>query len=683
MAGRAGRPGGAYGKTNSTMKRKLAGLFIAAVLIFVLLAIRISYISASKKDQYSKQVLSQTQSQYSSTSIPYKRGDILDANGTVLATSRKVYNVILDCYVVNSDEEYYEPTVEAAVSLLGADEGQVRSLLTGAETKDSRYRIIVKGLPVEDKQAFEEYLAGDESISETERERRNLINGLWFEEDYVRSYPFGSLACDVIGFTNDGESADWGIEGYYNNTLNGVNGRRYGYYNADSDLEQTIIDPENGNSVVTSIDVNIQQIAEKYISQFMEAMRNGPNGERGAANVAVLIMDPRDASVLAMASTDPYDLNDPRNLAPFYPQAQIDAMTDEQKVTALNAVWRNYCISDSYEPGSTFKPVTMAAALEDGTLAGSESFYCDGYEIVAGTTIKCHKLDGHGEQTLSGVIRDSCNDAMMQIVSLLGVDEFCKYQEIFNFGVRTGIDLAGEAGGILHSPSTMGEVDLATASFGQGFTCTMVQEAAAVSSIINGGYYYEPHIADRIVNDAGQTVRTINPVLVRQTVSSQVSDMVRSYMVASVGDDVSPFAKVDGYSCGGKSGTAQKVPRGNGKYLSSFIGFWPAEQPQLLCYVVVDEPNVENQATNAYAQYITRQIMSEVLPYKSIFPDEAKKNTEPVDLGSLLLIEGEDVSGYAIADTNVPPPETSDEVVEGGDFEEDRGFTNEEAGLAG
>ena len=664
-------------------------MFAAIVLAFVLLAVRVTMISAQHGDQYARQVLSQTQAQYQSTSIPFKRGDILDANGTVLATSRKVYNVILDCYVTNSNEAYYEPTIEAAVEQLGADEALMRSLLTKEETKNSRYRILVKGISIEEKQAFEAYLA-DRNVSDSEKEKRDLVSGLWFEEEYVRTYPFSQLACDVIGFTNAGNTADWGLEGYYNNTLNGVNGRKYGYYDENSDLTQTIIEPSNGHSVVSTIDVNIQQIVEKYIASFMEDMKNGPFGDRGAANVGVIVMDPRDGSVSAMAGTDPYDLNNPRDLTPFYPSAQISAMTDEQMLDALNGIWRNYCISDTYEPGSTYKPVTVASALESGTLTGTESFFCDGGETVAGTTIKCHKTEGHGEEALSEVLRNSCNDALMQISAAVGVDEFCKYQEIFGFGKKTGIDISGEASGILHTPSTMGEVDLACSAFGQGFTCTMIQETAAVASLINGGTYYRPRLVSRVLDDAGRTVRTVEPTVLKQTVSPQVSDMIRGYMKKAVDTETSIYAKIDGYSCGGKTGTAQKVPRGNGKYLVSYVGFWPADDPQLLCYVVVDEPNVNNQANNGFAQIICRQIMTEVLPYKGIFPDEQPSGIETTDIKKLLEISGETLAEVpedaeyttdAVPDTNVPEPDGTQEVITGGNYEETEGYTNEEAGF--
>ena len=261
------------------MKRKLAGLFVVIVLALVGLAGRITYINTSKGEQYRKQVLVQSQQQYGSKTLPFKRGDILDSNGTVLATSEKVYNLILDCKVVNSHAEgkYLEPTVDTLVNVLGQDEYKVRSLLKSDETENSQYQILASGLTITDKKAYEDYMKGtkDDPLTKEEESYRSYIKGIWFEDVYDRQYPLGSLACDVIGFTYDGNLAEWGLEGYYCNVLNGVDGRRYGYFNDDSDVEQTLIEPVDGNSIVTTLDVNIQQIVEKYIAQFNSEISGG------------------------------------------------------------------------------------------------------------------------------------------------------------------------------------------------------------------------------------------------------------------------------------------------------------------------------------------------------------------------------------------------------------------------
>lgn len=658
---------------NANMKRKLAGLFVVIVLALVGLAGRITYINTSKGEQYRKQVLVQSQQQYGSKTLPFKRGDILDSNGTVLATSEKVYNLILDCKVVNSHAEgkYLEPTVDTLVNVLGQDEYKVRSLLKSDETENSQYQILASGLTITDKKAYEDYMKGtkDDPLTKEEESYRSYIKGIWFEDVYDRQYPLGSLACDVIGFTYDGNLAEWGLEGYYCNVLNGVDGRRYGYFNDDSDVEQTLIEPVDGNSIVTTLDVNIQQIVEKYIAQFNSEISGGVEGGSGGKNIGVIVMDPSDASILAMASNNPYDLNNPRDLAPFYSADVIEAMSSEQKIEALNSIWKNYCISESYEPGSTIKPIVIAAAMEMGVLTGTEVFDCDGFENVSGSTIKCSNNNGHGQLTLSEVVQYSCNDGMMHMAADMGVEEFIKYQKIFNFGSKTGIDLSGEASGILFTEETMGTVELATSSFGQGFTCTMIQEAAAMCSAINGGYYYQPQLVRKILAADGTTAKNIEPVLLKQTVSTEVSSEIRSFMQAAVEKGTCVISKVDGYSSGGKTGTAQKIPRGNGKYLVSYIGFAPANDPEVLIYVVVDEPNVESQDDSSYPQHIAKNIMTEVLPYMNIFRDEA--------------VTGEDVTSTdlkdGIADLNVPEPAQNTEEIVGGNTLESMGVTNEEA----
>ena len=670
----AGRnAGNIYGTTDNIMKKKLAGLFIAVVLALVAISVRITYISASDGQKYAKTVLAQSQSKYSSTTIPFKRGDIQDRNGTVLATSKRMYNVILDCSVVNAKEVYFEPTVTAVVENFDVDENQIRRLLTASETKDSKYKIIARDVSIDEKKAFEEYKQKIQDPEDDGKDVQDLINGVWFEEEYVRYYPFKELGCSVVGFTNKGNTADWGIEGYYNNTLNGVNGRKFGYFNTEASVEQTIVDAVDGDNVISTIDVNIQSVAEKHINNYMKAMENGPLGNEGAQNVGVIIMDPNDGSILAMASDRSFDLNDPRDLSRYFSSSQIAGMSDEQKAENLNVIWRNYCISDTFEPGSTFKPIVVAAALEDGTLSGNETYHCDGYQVVSGTTIKCANTEGHGDETLSDVIMNSCNDAIMQIVDVMGIDEFCKYQTLFNFGSKTGIDLSGEASGILHTASAMGDVDLATSSFGQGFNATMIQEAAAFSSVINGGIYYKPRVVNRIVDKNGDPVRKYDPVIQKQTISGDVSAKLRSYLKSSVETGTSQFSKVDGYSSGGKTGTSQKIPRASGKYLVSFIGFWPYDDPRVVCYVVVDEPNTSYQANSAYPQIIARDIMMEVLPYLNIYPNEPVKGIEYLDIAGAAAIEGE-----SQADINVPEAEKDTEVITGGNNEETDGYTNDE-----
>ena len=634
-------------KINHQMRGKLAGLFGAVLLALLCLLGRITYINATSGNRYKKQVLTQAQQKYASNVLPAKRGNIYDRNGNILATSNKVYNVILDCKTVNSDEDYVEPTIRALNKILGVEEEKVRSLLSDEKTSSSQYQILIKKLSMDDKKEFEKYCTVDEDsdLSESEIKERSNVKGVWFEEDYLRSYPFNSLACDAIGFTLARDVADVGLESYYNSTLMGADGRQYGYFNSDSDVEQTIIEPVDGKSIVTTIDVGMQQIVEKYVNGFKKKM--------GAKDIGVIIEDPNTGEILAMDAGDRYDLNDPRDLSSIYSEEEIKAMNDAETVQALNDMWNNFCVTDAYEPGSVIKPIVVAGALEKGGISETDTFLCDGGEAFGANGdpfIKCAVYpDAHGEQDLTHVIANSCNDGMMAIAAAMGADEFIKAQSLFNFGSRTGIDLPNEGYGIIHTSETMGTTELACSAFGQGITCTMIQEINAMCSVINGGYYYQPHLVKEIQDGSGSTVKNIVPVLLKQTISSDISADIRSYMAASVQEGTSRTSKVQGYSSGGKTGTAEKLPRGNGKYLVSFITFAPVEEPQLVLYVVVDEPNAENQADSKYPQYIAQGILSELLPYMNIDPDEAEDGVVP----ETELWEGfegvlEDISGGSV-----------------------------------
>ena len=634
-------------KINHQMRGKLAGLFGAVLLALLCLLGRITYINATSGNRYKKQVLTQAQQKYASNVLPAKRGNIYDRNGNILATSNKVYNVILDCKTVNSDEDYVEPTIRALNKILGVEEEKVRSLLSDEKTSSSQYQILIKKLSMDDKKEFEKYCTVDEDsdLSESEIKERSNVKGVWFEEDYLRSYPFNSLACDAIGFTLARDVADVGLESYYNSTLMGADGRQYGYFNSDSDVEQTIIEPVDGKSIVTTIDVGMQQIVEKYVNGFKKKM--------GAKDIGVIIEDPNTGEILAMDAGDRYDLNDPRDLSSIYSEEEIKAMNDAETVQALNDMWNNFCVTDAYEPGSVIKPIVVAGALEKGGISETDTFLCDGGEAFGANGdpfIKCAVYpDVHGEQDLTHVIANSCNDGMMAIAAAMGADEFIKAQSLFNFGSRTGIDLPNEGYGIIHTSETMGTTELACSAFGQGITCTMIQEINAMCSVINGGYYYQPHLVKEIQDGSGSTVKNIDPVLLKQTISSDISADIRSYTAASVQEGTSRTSKVQGYSSGGKTGTAEKLPRGNGKYLVSFITFAPVEEPQLVLYVVVDEPNAENQADSKYPQYIAQGILSELLPYMNIDPDEAEDGVVP----ETELWEGfegvlEDISGGSV-----------------------------------
>lgn len=617
-------------KIYHTMELKLVGLFAVVILALVCLLGRVTYINATSGTKYKKRVLLQAQQTYQSSVLPAKRGDIYDRNGNILATSQKVYTVIMDCKEVNDeDHDYVDATVNALVEVLGLDEDDIRKRLTDPATSSSQYQVLKKEVTMDEKKAFEEYAdpGEDSGLSEKELEERSNVQGIWFEEDYLRVYPFNALACDTIGFTLSRETADVGLEGYYNSTLMGTDGRKYGYINNDSDAEQTIMEPVSGESIETSLDVGAQQIVEKYVNGFKSSM--------GAKNIGVIAMKPSTGEIIAMDGGDRYDLNNPRDMSQVYSEEEIAELkkSDKKTVEALNAMWSNFCVTDAFEPGSVVKPIVMSGALEKGKITVNDTFNCDGGETFGAngdTYIKCAVWpDAHGTETLREVIANSCNDAMMQIAARMGTESFLKAQALFNFGSRTGVDLPNEGSGVIHTTDTMGETELACSAFGQGFTCTMLQEISAMCSVINGGCYYQPHLVTAIKDSSGGTVRTIDPVLLKQTISSDISANIRSYMQASVQEGTSRTSKVQGYSSGGKTGTAEKLPRGNKKYIVSFITFAPVDDPQVLLYVVVDEPNAEEQADSKYPQYIAQGILSELLPYLNVTPDESEDGTIP------------------------------------------------------
>ena len=592
------------------MQKKLAITVLVILLALIALLVRLWVIQRDYSDEYNQKILSQQR--YDSRDIPARRGDITDRNGTFLATSTKVYNLIIDPSQINSNQDdYLEPTITLLNEVFGYDTGELRALIL--DKADSQYVRYAKQLSFDDMTAFEDLKDQRNQEFKKAGETRRVY-GVWFEDSYQRYYPNSSVACNVVGFSmNDSQEGSGGIEQYYNDELTGINGREYGYLNDDSNLERVIKSAQDGNTIVSTIDVNVQQIVEKYINQFQQEM--------GSKTAACVIMNPSNGEILAMADSRPYDLNDPRNVSSYYTQEELDAMNEKELNDAWNTVWRNYCVADTYEPGSTSKIFTVAAALEEGSINGNETYNCDGFQEVGGWKIKCNVRTGHGLLTVTESIMQSCNDAMMQIVAGLGRDKFCKFMNIFGFGQKTGIDLPGEAdtAALVHSAATMVPSDLATNSFGQNYNCTMVQMASAYCSVINGGSYYEPHVVKEIKNSQGAVVKDIEPKLVRQTVSSRTSEFIKDALRRTVTEGTGGAAEIPGYDVGGKTGTGEKYPRGAGNYLVSFLGFAPVDDPQVLCYVIIDEPATDDQAHSSYASGVFRNIMRDVLPYLNIF----------------------------------------------------------------
>ena len=648
------------------MQKKLIVMFSAIAVLLTGLIGRLMYIEYTSGDKYEKIVLSQQE--YDSQTIPYQRGDIVDSKGTVLATSIAVYNVILDCSVMTSKDEYIEPTIQALASCF---EDLDSNTLYGyaKDQKDSRYIVLKKKASYEEIQPFVEM---QEAVDEKGKKVNPDIKGVWFEKEYQREYPYGALGSSIVGFTASGNVGVNGLEQYYNETLNGVDGREYGYLNTDNNFEKTIKAAKNGNTVVSTIDSHIQSVVEQKIADFNETYTgNFREDEPGASHVGVLIMNPNNGDVLAMANYPNYDLSNPRDLSAYYTQEEIDAMDEDAQMDALNQLWQNFCTTYTYEPGSTAKPFTVAAGLETGKVSTGDSFYCDGYEHVGGHDIHCVNRSGHGMETLEQTLMNSCNDAMMQISYRLGSDIFTKYQQIFGFGQRTGIDLPGEArtDSLIYTADNMGPVDLATNAFGQNFNTTMIQLATAYCSLVNGGSLYQPYVVKRITDESGNTISEVTPTLLRETVSKSTSDALKQYMYSTVTGGTAVTAKVDGYSMGGKTGTAQKAGRDWVNYLVSFIGFSPVEDPQLVIYCVVDEPNVAEQFHSTYAQNIVREILEEVLPYMNIYRDEDTtgihegwgiKGEDEGDVGD---VTAADVAN-STAEESLDVPDTTDELPE-------------------
>lgn len=598
------------------MKIKLVGVFTAIVLAFVFLAGKAVALNLVKGEEYQKQVMSQMRS--GSQIIHFKRGDILDTNDTVLATSERSYNVILDVAGLLETKTSYQnkkinATVEALVKGFDLDESDLREILQ--DEPDSRYVILKKDVDYETGKDFQ-----------TKMDKSKNIVSVTLEDSYTRTYPYGTMASDVIGFTSSGNSGTIGLEAYYNNELNGTDGKKTGYLSSGSSSENVVKSPTDGNSIVTTIDANLQAIVEKHILELNERLRDNYREGEGTKNTAVIMMDPNTGAILAEASYPNFDLNQPRDLSKYYTTEEQEAMTEEERLETLNALWRNFCVSDTFEPGSTMKPFTMAAGFETGKLTGDETYVCGGsysYEGVA-KPVSCIATDGHGTETLKQVLENSCNVGMMHIADTLGAEDFCRYQHIFGFGEYTGIDLPGEGdtSNLLYTADNMQPIDLGTNAFGQNFNVSMTQLAAGFCSLINGGNYYEPYLVKEIRNAQGDVVETKTPVLARKTVSQETCEILKDYMLGVVEEGSGKSAQVEGYAIGGKTGTAEKLPRSQGKNLNSFIGYAPQENPEVMIYVVVDEPNLAQQAASYLATRLSADIMKEAFPYLNITKSE-------------------------------------------------------------
>ena len=604
---RAARPNKRF---TPKMQRKLAMLFMGIGLAFITLIVRLVVINQRDGASYSRIVLNQQQ--YNSRTVDFKRGDILDRNGTVLATSQLVYDVILDPKSLLEHQEKVDPTIAFLKEMADVEPETVKAALS--TSPNSQYKVIKKGLSYNQAKEFEE-------AYNDEKGHPNL-EGLRLEERYQRTYPYDSLACDVIGFASSDNRGSCGLEASYNKTLNGINGRTFGYAGNEISDYTVSKDPVDGSSIVTTLDVNLQSIVEKHITAFNKQLEtDGEDGKKaGSLNTAVIIMNPNNGEILAEASYPTFNLNKPDDLSAFYTEEQLKEMDDEQKNQFMNQLWNNFCVSGTYEPGSTFKPFTVAAGLESGAIKGDETYECMGALQVDEHLIHCHNRGGHGTLNVEEAVAQSCNVSLMYMAEAIGAEYFSKYQHIFGFGEYTNIDLPGEGdtSGLLYDAKDMKASDLATNSFGQNFNVTMTQMTAGFASLINGGNYYRPHVVKEIRDSNDNLKESTEQMVEKKTVSKATSDQIREYTKAVVESGTGTNAQIEGYSIGGKTGTAEKLPRGNGNYIISFIGYAPIDNPQVLIYVLIDEPNVGSQENSALVTGLAHDIMEEAFPYLNI-----------------------------------------------------------------
>lgn len=632
-----------------------AGLVFAIMLgLLLILMGRILYITRNDGEDYNKQILKQMS--YSSKTIEAERGQILDRNGTCLAYNVNYYNLICEPKNILSTKNDYtlEATLKALVATCGVDYDEVKKMIQESErpyyllvqqgiTKDQRdaflayqkdytlrkkYKnLMEKNHKTEAKEVLEQIEKLNAKIKAPEDDPLNgSVMGVNFENKPKRYYPYGSFASNVIGFANN-QGGVAGLEKSYDSLLSGTDGRTYGYLNDNSTIDVETVEEQDGYTIVTTIDSYIQRTCEKVLANYEK--------KTGSNVSAIMVMNPKNAEVLAMAVSNTYDLNTERDatmedILKIYTQKEYDNMTEaeqeEAKSKAAIIKRQNFCVSSSYEPGSVAKCFTVAAAYEEGTATADSYYYCNGVGNYGGSQIHCHLRSGHGPVSLTGSIMASCNDALMQIGVKLGKDYFTQYQQLFGIGQKTGIDLPDEesCSGQIYTADNMDVVSLATNSFGQNYFLTMTQMCAGYCALVNGGYYYQPHVVKQIRNSDGEVVENIEPVLVRQSISYSTSEFIKEALYQTVENGTGNPVKIEGYEIGGKTGTAEKNDQGSKKreiYTISFMATAPASDPEVIVYVVVDEPNCSKAENSVQAKPLAKKVLEEILPYLNIYPE--------------------------------------------------------------
>lgn len=571
-------------KNKTYNKKKILVVFVCATVIIAGLIARLVYLMVFDAEYYQEKAEALHERE---REIKAARGEIVDTNGTVLATNRTVCTIS----VIHSQIKEPEKVIKKLSEMLGMEEADVRKKV---EKVSSMERIKTNV---------------DKEVGDA---IRNLeLAGVKVDEDFKRYYPYNELASKVLGFTGGDNQGIIGLEVKYEKYLKGKNGTILTTTDARGiELEaepEDRIEPVAGNTLQISLDYNIQMYAQQMAEKVME--------EKQADKVAILLMNPQNGEIIAMVNVPEFNLNDPFTL-----NTGEEGLTDEEKQDALNQMWRNGCINDTYEPGSVFKVITASACLEEGVVSLNDHFSCPGYRIVEDRKIRCHKVGGHGAETFVEGIQNSCNPVFIEIGLRLGVSRFCDYFEQFGLMDLTGVDLPGEAGTIMHKEENIGQVELATMSFGQSFQVTPVQLATTISSLVNGGTRVTPHFGVRVLGEDGEEIKKFDYDVGKRIVSKETSETMQMLLESVVSKGSGKNAYVEGYHIGGKTATSQTLPRSANKYISSFVGFAPADDPQILGMCVIYNPQGVYYGGTIAAPVIG-DIFANIFPYLGIEKD--------------------------------------------------------------
>lgn len=567
-------------------KKRLLITLTAFMCSLAALSVRVGYIMLTKDEEYQNKAYEQ---QTRDRLITPKRGSILDRNGVGMAVTESVSSVS----VIHAQIKDKEETATALSEILELDYDDV--------LEDIEERVALKRIKTK-------------VDNETAAEIRALeLPGVMIDEDIERTYPYCTLAANVIGFVGKDNQGIIGLESKYEEYLKGKAGKILTQTDSKglrvSDAEERV-EPISGDNLVTSIDVVIQQYAEQEIKAAVEA--------KGAKSGLIIVMNPQNGEIYAMANYPTFDLNEPFTINDPELAKAWDTFTSEEKNDYLNRMWRNKAINDTYEPGSTFKIVTASAGLEEGVITPDSPFTCTGSMTVGGRQIKCWRYPRtHGAQTFAQGVRNSCNPVFMQVAERIGADKFHEYMIKFGFNEKTGIDLNGEAVGILHKKDDIGPVELATMSFGQTFQITPIQLLRAAAAVVNGGRLITPHFAVKTIDDDGFTKKVFEWPDDGRAISEETSEKMRAILESVVAEGTGNKAQVDGYRIGGKTATSQKLPRGSGKYIASFMSFAPADKPTVMALVLIDEPQGVYYG-GTVAGPVMKDLLSNILPYLNI-----------------------------------------------------------------